>query len=82
LAEDFLPHYRPHVVVHDGDGEYLGVELIDGPDHPVKPGHSSYTTIRFMYEDNGVSYAALVVGATFDVCEGGKTIAVGRVTRR
>jgi translation elongation factor EF-Tu-like GTPase len=82
LGEDFSPHYRPHVVVHDGDGEYLGVEFIDGPDRPVNPGDSTYTTIRFMYEDRGLSYDALVVHATFDVREGGRTIAVGRVTRR
>jgi hypothetical protein len=79
LGEDFEPHYMPHFVVHGGDGTYLGVEFIDGPDRPINPGESTYATVRFMYEPD-VSYDALVEGATFDIREGGCTVGSGRVT--
>lgn len=81
LGEDAAPHYTPHIVVHGGDGTYLGIEFVDGPDHPVKPGDKTYATVMFMYEPK-VSYEALVVGATFDIREGGRTVGLGRVTRR
>jgi translation elongation factor EF-Tu-like GTPase len=81
LGEDAAPHYTPHIVVHGGDGTYLGIEFVDGPDHPVKPGDKTYATVMFMYEPK-VSYDALVVGATFDIREGGRTVGWGRVTRR
>jgi translation elongation factor EF-Tu-like GTPase len=81
LGEHAAPHYMPHLVVHDGDGTYLGVELVDGPDHPINPGDRTYATVRFMYEPD-VSYEALVEGTTFDIREGGRTVGSGRVTRR
>lgn len=81
LGEDAASHYMPHFVVHDGDGKYLGVEFVDGPDDPINPGDRTYATVRFMYEPE-VSYEALVEGATFDIREGGRTVGSGRVTRR
>ena len=81
LSTDSSDHYRPHFRVRDGDGEYLGVEFVDGPDEPVPPGGSTYATVRFMHEPT-VSYDALVVGAQFEVMEGASVVATGQVTRR
>jgi hypothetical protein len=81
LGEDAESRYRPHLCVHGGDGEYLGVEFIDGPDRLIAPGEGTYATVRFMYEPQ-VSYEALEVGASFDICEGGRVVGSGRVTRR
>ena len=81
LSTDSPAHYRPHFRVCDGDGEYLGGEFVDGPDDPVVPGGSTYATVRFVYEPE-VSYDALVVGAQFEVMEGSRVVATGRVTRR
>jgi hypothetical protein len=79
LNEDASSRYRPHFRV--GSGELLGVEFIDGPDDPVAPGANTFATVRFLYEPN-VSYSALVQGAEFDVLEGHRVVAHGRVSRR
>lgn len=50
LGEDATPHYMPHFRLIDGDGAYLGVEFVEGPDNPVSPGDRTYATVRFMYE--------------------------------
>jgi hypothetical protein len=81
LSTSGLGHYRPHFRVHYGDGTMLGVEFIDGPDEPIQPGGRAFGTVRFVYEP-AVSYDALVVGAGFDVLEGNRIVAIGRVTRR
>lgn len=81
LSTDSSGHYRPHFRVCDGDGEYLGVEFVDGPDDPVAPGGSTYATVRFVYEPE-VCYDALVVGRQFEVMEGSRVVGTGRVTRR
>jgi hypothetical protein len=81
LGEDAPTRYRPHFRLRNGDGTYLGVEFVDGPDHAIPPGGRTYATVSFMYEP-AVSYDGLVEGAEFDVCEGGRVVAVGRVTRR
>ncbi len=81
LSTNELTPYRPHFRVRGGDGEYLGVEFVDGPDDPVLPGGRTYATVRFAYEPE-VCYDALVVGAHFDVLEGPRVVATGRVTRR
>ncbi|MGC4004437.1 MAG: hypothetical protein QM811_15495 [Pirellulales bacterium] len=73
-------HYKPHFRIHDGNGVYLGVEFVDGPDRPVFPGGRTYATIRYLYEPE-VSYDALKVGVRFDVMEGGRVVATGEVTR-
>jgi hypothetical protein len=81
LSTDAPGHYRPHFRVCNGDGEFLGVEFVDGPDEPVLPGYSTYATVRFVYEPQ-VCYDALDVGAQFEVLEGSRVVAFGRVTRR
>jgi hypothetical protein len=81
LSTDSPIRYRPHFRVCQGDGEYLGVEFVDGPDDPVAPGGSMYATVRFVYEPR-VCYDALVVGAQFEVMEGSRVVGTGRVTRR
>jgi hypothetical protein len=81
LAEDAPSHYMPHLRVTNGDGAFLGVEFVDGPEAPVAPGSATYATVRFMYEPQ-VSYDALVQGATFDICEGGRVVGTGQITRR
>ena len=81
LGENAAPRYMSHFVVHNGDGTYLGVEFVDGPDRAINPGDRTYATVRFLYEP-GVSYVSLVEGTTFDIQEGGRTVGSGRVTRR
>ena len=71
--------YRPHLRV--AGGELLGVEFVDGPDDPIAPGTGSFATVHFLYEP-AVSYAALIEGADFDLLEGLRVVAHGRVTRR
>ena len=73
--------YMPHLRIHAADGEYLVVEFVEGPDRMIAPGDGTYATVRFMYEPQ-VSYDALTVGATFDICEGGRVVGSGRVMRR
>lgn len=81
LSNDVPVGYRPHLRVQHGNGECLGVEFVDGPDDLVVPGNCIYATARFMYEPE-VCYDELVVGARFDVLEGGRIVATGHVTRR
>lgn len=80
LSTDSETHYRPHLRVCEGDGEYLGVEFVDGPDDPVVPGVSTYATVRFVYEPE-VCYDALAVGALFEMMEGSRVVGTGKVTR-
>jgi hypothetical protein len=81
LSIDSPTHYRPHFRVLGGDGEYLGFEFVDGPDAPVSPGGSTFATVRFVFEPE-VCYDALVEGAQFEVMEGSRVVATGRITRR
>src|SRR5438132_449980 len=81
LPTDSEAHYCPHFRVCGGDGEYLGVEFVDGPDVPVLPGGRTFATVRFIYEP-AVCYDALVVGAQFEVMEGARVVGTGQVTRR
>lgn len=81
LAEDFEPRYRPHFRVLNGDGMMLGVEFIDGPDEPILPGGRTYATVRFLFEPR-MCYDALIVGAQFEILEGGRVVGIGKVTRR
>jgi hypothetical protein len=71
--------YQPHVRVPP-DGEYLGVEFVDGPEE-VYPGDQTYATVRFLYTSK-LSYDTLTVGTAFEICEGPHTIGRGTITRR
>ena len=81
LAGSATAHYRPHLVVHGGDGQMLGVEFVAGPEGPLLPGSAADATVRCLYEP-AISYDALLPDATFDVIEGPHTVARGRVIRR
>jgi translation elongation factor EF-Tu-like GTPase len=81
LAEDAPSHYLPHLRVASGDGTYLGVEFVDGPEKPIPPGGQTYATVKFLHEPQ-VSYEDLSEGAKFDICEGGRVVGTGRVIRR
>jgi len=76
LNEDAVGRYMPHLRIHAADSEYLGVEFVDGPDWMIAPGDGTSATVRFMYELK-VSYDALSVGATFEICEGGLVVGSG-----
>jgi hypothetical protein len=68
--------YMPHLRV--GGAEHLGVMFVDGP--PVTtPGEEAVATAGLMYE---VDYSALQPGAEFEVLEGLRRVASGRVLRR
>src|SRR5215475_1947556 len=79
LSTDSSARYCPHFRLCDGNGEFLGVEFVDGPDQPIMPGGSTHATVRFLYEPQ-VCYDALVVGAQFDVIEDSRVVGTGRVT--
>jgi translation elongation factor EF-Tu-like GTPase len=70
--------YRPHFVV--SKGEYLGVLVTQYPEGPVHPGSKVKVTVAFVYEP-AVNYSALVEGAHFEVVEGARVVADGRVLR-
>jgi hypothetical protein len=40
LAEGQVAHYRPHLRIHDGDGELLGIEFVDARTSPFIPGRA------------------------------------------
>ncbi len=62
-----------------GDGEYLGVEFVDGPDEPIPPGLGVNAKVRFPYSPQ-VNYAPLRLGTQFVVLEGARVVGVGVVT--
>lgn len=68
--------YRPHLRVNGG--EYLGVTFVDGPLEPVAPGWSGSAIVALLYEPN-IDYSALKPGASFEVLEGARIVAVGNV---
>ena len=69
-------YYRPHFVVPGGD--YLGVVVTRGPSEPIMPGVSVGVAVGFPYD---VNYEALSEGTTFNVMEGDRLVAEGRVLR-
>ena len=81
LSTDAPGSYRPHFRALGGDGEMLGIEFVDGPDEPVRPGAGTFATVRFLYAPE-VDYSALAVGAAFEILEGARVVGRGRVTRR
>ena len=69
--------YRPHFCV--GNGEYLGVQFVDGPKAAVPAGTTVEAQVQFLYEPK-VNYSDLKVGAQFRIMEGGTIVGVGKVT--
>ena len=72
--------YRPHFRVL-GTKEWLGVEFIEGPDEPVKPGEPTPSTVRLLYAPE-VSYVELQAGARFEILEGPNVVGSDEVVRR
>jgi translation elongation factor EF-Tu-like GTPase len=68
--------YRPHFRV--GNGEYLGVAMLNGSTDLVLPGSCACADAVLVYEPN-VDYAALAPGAVFDVLEGAQVVGTGTV---
>src|SRR5206468_12001687 len=81
LCNDRIGRYRPHFRPLAQPSELLGVEFMDGPDEPLQPGASTYATVYFLYEP-AVSYAALSVGAEFEIMEGPRAVGRCQITRR
>ena len=69
--------YRPHFRV-SATGEYLGVAFLLGPEDAA-PETEIEATVALVYE---VDYSALQPGVEFEVLEGPRRVATGRVTRR
>ena len=78
LSTDAPETYKPRLRLSITGG-LLGVEFVDGPDGLIAPGTATYATIRT--DELDVSSTALALGAQFDVLEGGRVVARGRVTR-
>jgi translation elongation factor EF-Tu-like GTPase len=75
----FTEGYRPHFVIPP-DGEYLGVIATNCPG-PVSPGDEADVEFAFVYHPK-VDYSALRVGAEFEMREGPRAVAIGRVLER
>jgi hypothetical protein len=69
--------YRPHFRV-GATGEYLGVVFLIGPEQ-VLPDIEIEATVALIYD---VDYSPLQPGVGFEVLEGARRVATGRVTRR
>lgn len=74
----FTEGYRPHFIV--GDGQWLGVVATYCP-RPVAPGEEADVEFALMYHPN-VDYSELNVGVEFEMQEGSRVVATGRVLRR
>jgi hypothetical protein len=73
--------YRPHFRVGP-DGEYLGVQFLEGDPPVVSPGEQGSATVELLYVSTGVDYSPLAPGASFEVLEGARVIGRGIVQRR
>jgi hypothetical protein len=69
--------YIPHLRVGPS-GEHLGVVFVEGP-AVTAPGESAIATAGLMYD---VDYSELQPGTAFEILEGRRTVATGRVLRR
>lgn len=67
--------YRPHFVT--GSRQLLGVAFVQAIQPVVQAGDATIATAALMYPH--VDYSSLVPGATFDVVEGTRVVATGRV---
>jgi translation elongation factor EF-Tu-like GTPase len=75
----FTEGYRPHFVIPP-DGEYLCVTAIQCPG-PVAPGDEVDVEFHLDYHPR-VDYSALQVGTQFEMREGSRAVATGRIERR
>ncbi|XHS80500.1 hypothetical protein ACFJGW_00995 [Burkholderiaceae bacterium UC74_6] len=75
----FTEGYRPHLVVPP-DGEYLGVTATCCAG-PVAPGDEAEVQFDLDYHP-ALDYSALRIGTEFQMREGARTVAIGRVVRR
>ena len=66
--------YRPHFRV-GAEGEYLGVAFLDGPEHAA-PDTEIEVAVALIYD---VDYSVLQPSIEFEVFEGGRCVATGRV---
>jgi hypothetical protein len=69
--------YRPHFRV-GSDGEMLGVAFVAGPKQ-ARADTEFEAVVALVYD---IDYSALQPGVEFDVLEGSKRVAAGRVIRR
>ena len=69
--------YRPHFRVGT-TGEYLGVVFLHGPEN-AGPDSEIDATVALIYD---VDYSPLQPGTQFEVLEGPRCVATGRVIRR
>ena len=69
--------YRPHFRVGSA-GEYLGVVFLQGPQNATADAEFD-ATVALIYD---VDYSPLQPGAEFEVLEGPRVVATGRVVRR
>ena len=75
----FTEGYRPHFVIPP-NGQYLGVTAIRCPG-PVAPGDEADVEFHLDYHPR-VDYSALQTGTLFEMREGPRAVATGRVERR
>ena len=75
----FTEGYRAHFVI-PSDGEYLGVIATRCPG-PVAPGDEAEVEFGLVYHPN-VDYRALRARSGFEMREGARAVATGRVERR
>lgn len=75
----FTEGYRPHFVIPP-DGEYLAVTAIRCPG-PVAPGDEADVEFHLDHHPR-MDYSALQTGKLFEMREGPRAVATGRVERR
>jgi hypothetical protein len=67
--------YSPHIVIHGGNGEMLGIYFSERVDFEF--GKVEFTEIRSQYPE--VDYSQIVKDARFTIIEGPKVVGEGRV---
>ena len=68
--------YRPHVVIHGGDGTYLGVIIRSTQTAALSPGDHAEVLLELPCE---VDYSPLAPGTTFDILEGPRIVGSGKI---
>lgn len=75
--KDDLKPYRPHLKP-TANQELLGVVFVDGPAE-LRPGEEAQVTAELVYS---VDYSSLKKDSDFDVLEGNRVVAQGKVLER